>query len=32
MRYLSYVLYPLVAGYAVYALLYKTHKSWCARL
>jgi hypothetical protein len=28
MRYLSYALYPLVAGYAVYALLYKTHKSW----
>ena len=28
MRYLSYALYPLVGGYAVYALLYKTHKSW----
>ena len=28
MRYLSYALYPLVAGYAVYALLYRTHKSW----
>eukprot|EP00798_Chlamydomonas_sp_ICE-L_P003321 gene3321-13351_t len=28
MRYLSYVLYPLVAGYAVYALMYQTHKSW----
>uniref|UniRef100_A0A7S0RTS6 Cleft lip and palate transmembrane protein 1 n=1 Tax=Chlamydomonas leiostraca TaxID=1034604 RepID=A0A7S0RTS6_9CHLO len=27
-RYLSYVLYPLVIGYAVYALLYKEHKSW----
>eukprot|EP00889_Picochlorum_renovo_P007493 jgi/Picre1/34523/NNA_001991.t1 len=28
MRYLSYVLYPLIAGYAVYALIYETHKSW----
>ena len=28
MRYLSYALYPLVAGYAVYALLYQTHRSW----
>ena len=27
-RYLSYVLYPLLAGYAVYALFYETHKSW----
>lgn len=27
-RYLSYVLYPLVAGYAVYSLMYETHKSW----
>ena len=27
-RYLSYVLYPLLAGYAVYALCYETHKSW----
>lgn len=27
-RYLSYVLYPLLAGYAVYALYYETHKSW----
>lgn len=27
-RYLSYVLYPLVAGYGVYSLMYKTHKSW----
>lgn len=28
MRYLSYALYPLVAGYAIYALIYRTHKSW----
>jgi hypothetical protein len=28
MRYLSYVLYPLVGGYAVYSLIYNTHKSW----
>ena len=28
MRYLSYALYPLVLGYAVYALMYQTHKSW----
>lgn len=28
MRYLSYALYPLVGGYAVYALMYQTHKSW----
>jgi hypothetical protein len=28
MRYLSYALYPLVIGYAVYALVYQTHKSW----
>ena len=28
MRYMSYVLYPLVAGYAGYALIYETHKSW----
>ena len=28
MRYLSYALYPLVAGYAIYALLYETHRSW----
>lgn len=26
--YLSYVLYPLVIGYAIYSLLYKSHKSW----
>lgn len=29
MRYLSYALYPLVGGYAVYSLMYKSHKSWC---
>ncbi|KAL6786103.1 hypothetical protein ACKKBG_A01415 [Auxenochlorella protothecoides x Auxenochlorella symbiontica] len=28
MRYLSYALYPLILGYAVYALVYQTHKSW----
>lgn len=28
MRYLSYALYPLVFGYAVYSLMYKSHKSW----
>ena len=28
MRYLSYVLYPLVACYAVYSLMYKSHSSW----
>lgn len=28
MRYMSYVLYPLVIGYAIYALIYETHKSW----
>ena len=28
MRYLSYALYPLVAGYAIYSLAYETHKSW----
>lgn len=27
-RYLSYVLYPLVIGYAIYSLVYETHKSW----
>jgi TRAP-type uncharacterized transport system fused permease subunit len=28
MRYLSYALYPLVIGYAIYALVYETHRSW----
>ena len=28
MKYLSYLLYPLAGGYAVYSLLYDTHKSW----
>lgn len=28
MRYLSYALYPLILGYAVYSLVYRTHKSW----
>eukprot|EP00891_Asterochloris_glomerata_P007997 jgi/Astpho2/7997/fgenesh1_pm.00119_%23_6_t len=27
-QYTSYLVYPLVACYAVYALIYKTHKSW----
>lgn len=28
MKYLSYVLYPLVAGFAIYSLMYDRHKSW----
>lgn len=28
MKYLSYLLYPLAGGYAIYSLLYETHKSW----
>ncbi|KAJ8979574.1 hypothetical protein NQ317_019149 [Molorchus minor] len=28
MRYLSYILYPLCVGAAVYSLLYQPHKSW----
>ncbi|KAG2483364.1 hypothetical protein HYH03_017763 [Edaphochlamys debaryana] len=28
MRYLSYALYPLVIGYSIYSLFYKSHKSW----
>ena len=28
MKYLSYVLYPLVIGYSIYALLRETHRSW----
>lgn len=27
-RYLSYSLFPLVGGYAVWSLFYQTHKSW----
>ncbi|CAD7701987.1 unnamed protein product [Ostreobium quekettii] len=27
-RYLSYALYPLVAGYTIYSLIYEKHKSW----
>ena len=27
-KYLSYALYPLIFGYAVYSLLYENHKSW----
>jgi len=28
MRYLSWILYPLLFGYAVYSVIYDTHKSW----
>lgn len=28
MKYLYYILYPLVIGYAIYSLIYETHKSW----
>jgi len=28
MKMLSYVLYVLLVGYAIYALIYETHKSW----
>jgi hypothetical protein len=28
MKYLSYLLYVLVVGYAIYSLTYDTHKSW----
>ncbi|KNB45752.1 hypothetical protein JH06_1356 [Blastocystis sp. subtype 4] len=28
MRHLMVILYPLVAGYAIYSLIYETHKSW----
>lgn len=28
MKYLSYALYPLVLCYAIYSLVYETHKSW----
>eukprot|EP00455_Lapot_gusevi_P053598 TRINITY_DN839_c0_g1_i1.p1 TRINITY_DN839_c0_g1~~TRINITY_DN839_c0_g1_i1.p1 ORF type:complete len:643 (+),score=203.02 TRINITY_DN839_c0_g1_i1:51-1979(+) len=28
MRYMSYVFYPLAACYAVYSLMYQSHKSW----
>mmetsp|Transcript_37396 Transcript_37396/g.61982 ORF Transcript_37396/g.61982 Transcript_37396/m.61982 type:complete len:686 (-) Transcript_37396:192-2249(-) len=28
MRYLSYVLYPLLIGYSIYSLVYETHRSW----
>jgi len=28
MQYLSYVAYPLIIGYAIYSLVYNTHKSW----
>ena len=27
-RYLSYLLFPLVIGYAIYSLYYETHRSW----
>jgi hypothetical protein len=28
MKYLSWVLYPLVIGYGIYSLIYEPHKSW----
>jgi hypothetical protein len=28
MVYLSYALYPIVIGYAIYALKFESHKSW----
>jgi hypothetical protein len=28
MKYLSWVLYPLIIGYAIYSLIYNSHKSW----
>jgi len=28
MKYLSYILYPLIVGYSIYSLIYETHKSW----
>ena len=28
MRYMAYLLYPLVLCYAIYSLMYQTHKSW----
>ena len=28
MKYLSWVLYPLVLGYGIYSLIYEPHKSW----
>ena len=28
MKYLSYLLYPLVIGYSIYSLVYDEHKSW----
>ena len=27
-KYLSWAAYPLLVGYAIYSLLYNTHKSW----
>lgn len=28
MKYLSYILYPLILGYSIYSLYYQKHKSW----
>ncbi|GJQ14192.1 hypothetical protein GpartN1_g5983.t1 [Galdieria partita] len=28
MKYMSFIIYPLVAGYSIYSLIYETHKSW----
>lgn len=27
-KYLSYVMYPLLVGYAIYSVVYEEHKSW----
>jgi hypothetical protein len=28
MKYLSWALYPLLIGYAIYSVLYESHKGW----
>jgi len=28
MKYMSFIIYPLVVGYSIYSLIYETHKSW----
>lgn len=32
MKYLSYILYPLCLGGAIYSLIYQPHKSWLVLL